>query len=239
MNDLHVLAQWMEEAQHTVVLTGAGMSTESGVPDFRSQQGLWTKYDPFTVSHIRTLESDYDAFHEFYSFRMKEMEKVKPNDGHHILARWQQRGKIKFLATQNIESLHQQAGSTDVAQLHGGLETIHCQSCNASASKQAFFEKQSCVVCGGKLRPDIVLFGETLPEAVWTRTFEEVERADLLMVIGTSLQVSPVNQLPQMSTGKVVIINLEPTPFDSDFDLAIHRKVGEVLREVEYALQKK
>jgi NAD-dependent deacetylase len=236
ISDIELLASWIASSQYMVVLTGAGMSTESGVPDFRSQKGLWTKYDPFAVSHIHTLERDYPAFHEFYSYRMRELKKVKPNPGHKILARWQKEGIVKFLATQNVENLHQRAGSTDVAHLHGSLQTVQCHACGSSASGESFIEKELCIACGGNLRPNIVLFGEMLPQDIWNRTFEEIEKSDLLLIIGTSLQVSPVNQLPKAAKGKVVVLNLDETPFDSDFDLVIHSKAGEVLRQADRQL---
>ncbi|WP_155891180.1 SIR2 family NAD-dependent protein deacylase [Ectobacillus panaciterrae] len=236
ISDIELLTDWIASSRYMVVLTGAGMSTESGVPDFRSQKGLWTKYDPFAVSHIDMLEKDYPAFHEFYSYRMCELKKVQPNDGHKILSRWQKEGIVKFLATQNVENLHQHAGSTDVAQLHGGLETVQCHSCGSPASTDSFIERESCAACGGNLRPNITLFGEMLPQDIWNRTFEEIAKSDLLLIIGTSLQVSPVNQLPKEAGGKVVVLNLDETPFDQDFDLVIRGKAGDVLRQAERQL---
>ncbi|MFX3627779.1 MAG: NAD-dependent deacetylase [Ectobacillus sp.] len=237
IDEVAALADWIANSVYTVVLTGAGMSTESGVPDFRSQRGLWTKYDPFTVSHIDTLEKDYGAFQEFYSYRMRELKKVKPNAGHRVLARWQKHDIVKYLATQNVENLHQRAGSVNVAHLHGGLEMIRCHICHSAASKEAFIEKELCMACGGQLRPDIVLFGEPLPQDIWHAAFQEIEKSDLLLIIGTSLQVAPVNQLPRAAGGRVALINLDETPFDSEFDLVIRGKAAEVLLETDKLLR--
>ncbi|MCP8967885.1 SIR2 family NAD-dependent protein deacylase [Ectobacillus ponti] len=237
MQELDTLARWIREAQHMAVLTGAGMSTESGVPDFRSSKGLWTKFDPFVVSHVDTLEQNYEAFQEFYAFRIRELAKVEPNAGHRVLARWQQDGLLQFLATQNVENLQQRAGSPEVTHLHGNLLKIHCHMCGLPATREDFLELAPCRDCSGVLRPDITLFGEMLPEAAWSRAFQEISRSDLLLVIGTSLQVSPVNQLPQAAGGRVAILNLDETPFDRQFDLILRGKAGEVLQQVEERLR--
>ncbi|MFP3125358.1 NAD-dependent deacylase [Ectobacillus funiculus] len=237
MNKAEQLASLVRNAKHMVVLTGAGMSTESGIPDFRSSEGLWKKYDPFTVSHVDTIDNDYDAFHSFYGQRIaQQLQNISPNEGHNILARWEAAGIVKFLATQNVENLHQRAGSKNVAQLHGGLDHIYCHHCGTPSTLEAFLEKKPCSSCGGRLRPNIVLFGEMLPQDVWSQAFTEIARSDLLLIIGTSLRVSPVNQLPLEARGKIAIINMDETPFDEKFDLVIREKAAEVLREVESLL---
>jgi NAD-dependent deacetylase len=131
-----------------------------------------------------------------------------------------------------VDGFHQLAGNNKVHELHGSIRSCRCSLCRTSANLSAFLKGESCVKCGGKLRPNVVLFGEMLPEEPWDEALTAIKRADLIIVMGTSLQVYPVNQLPSMTNGKTVIINLEPTEMDKQFDLAIHGKAGKVLKQV-------
>lgn len=229
---LSQLAGWIKESKYTVVFTGAGMSTESGVPDFRSKEGLWKNIDPRTVATIDALEENYPLFHEFYSMRIRALEECKPHEGYHILANWEKEGKIHFIATQNVDGFHKRAGSKEVHELHGSIYTARCNECQLPARGVDFLNGSSCQRCGGKLRPNVVLFGEMLPEEPWIKSMNAIQRSDLVIVIGTSLQVYPVNQLPQLTKGRVVFINEEDVHEDYEFDLIIRDKAGVVLQKI-------
>lgn len=228
-----LLAAWLKESKNTVVLTGAGMSTESGLPDFRSKSGWWKNIDPTTVASVEALEDNYALFHEFYKIRIEDLGHAQPHEGHFILAQWEQRGLIQAIATQNVDGFHQKAGSQQIYELHGSIRSARCHRCSAPVEMSQFLEGKSCGRCGGKLRPNVVLFGEMLPDDAWDQSLTAISQADLVIVIGTSLQVYPVNQLPKMTKGKIAIINLEPTDQDKRFDLAIYNKAGEALKAVE------
>lgn len=231
-----VLADWLLGSKYTVALTGAGMSTESGVPDFRSPSGWWRNVDPRTVATVTALEENYPLFHAFYTARIQALEGLKPNDGHTILAQWEQHGLIHSIATQNVDGFHQMAGSQNVYELHGSIRTCRCGTCGKAAKIDEFLAASDCQDCGGPLRPNVVLFGESLPETAWNQAVADIEKADLVIVIGTSLSVYPANQLPSMAKGKIAVINLEPTEMDGAFDLIIHGEAAKVLRRVNQAL---
>lgn len=233
MRDIQLLAKWIKESNHAVVLTGAGMSTESGIPDFRSKQGWWKKIDPTTVSSIEAFLNQYELFHEFYSMRMKDIENFTPHQGHYILSKWEEKGYINSLVTQNVDGFHKQAGSKQVYELHGALRKVYCSDCGHSSTNKAFIEMKPCQNCEGKLRPDIVLFGEMLPLDQWEPAIESIQKADLVLVIGTSLQVYPVNELPFMTSGKKVLINAELPDIHHSFDLFIEGKAKQVLEQVD------
>lgn len=228
------LARLLRTSSTTVVFTGAGMSTESGIPDFRSKSGWWKEIDPLSVATVEALEDNYQLFHEFYSMRLQVLEDSEPHIGHTILAKWEQDGLVHLVATQNVDSLHAKAGSVHVEQLHGSISTFRCQGCSAGATKQSFLAKEPCIYCGGKLRPNVVLFGEALPEKAWNSSINQIKKAELVIVIGTSLEVYPANNLPFMTHGKTVVINRDD--LESSFDIRIKGKAGEVLRKVDELL---
>lgn len=234
---LEQLATWLRESASTVVLTGAGMSTESGIPDFRSREGWWKNIDPMTVATVDALEDHYDLFHEFYTTRLQGLRECRPHRGHYILAEWEQQGLVSHVATQNVDGFHQEAGNRSVSELHGSIHKFRCHRCEQSATQDDFFAKKPCPNCGGKLRPGVVLFGENLPQDAWGQALGMIRRAKLVLVIGTSLQVYPVAQLPMMTSGKVAIINYEATDLDRHFDLVLHGKAGEVLQRVSERLE--
>jgi NAD-dependent deacetylase len=232
-----ILAIWLNESKHTVILTVAGMSTESGIPDFRSKDGWWNKIDPVTVSSIDALENNYSVFREFYSSRLNTLQGCNPHEGHNILAAWEKQDIIKCIATQNIDGLHQAAGNRNVYELHGSIHHIKCHKCGAYSTKSDFLSGKSCEKCGGVLRPDIILFGELLPENVWQKVICEIEKSDLLIIIGSSLKVSPVNKLPLFCPGRTVIINNEATDLDSKMDLVIKSSAGAALKKLNEILK--
>ncbi|HHW07261.1 MAG TPA: NAD-dependent deacylase [Clostridia bacterium] len=233
-SEIAELARLLTNALHVVVLTGAGMDTESNIPDFRSQTGWWSKVDPKKVASVDTLEENYELFYEFNRINLELLEKCKPHQGHYVLAKLEEQGLIDAIATQNITGFHRLAGSKTVYELHGNIRTFYCHRCGTPATREEFLQKQSCRRCGRQLlRPDVVLFGESLPQEAWTNTVTEIQQSDLLLVIGTSLEVYPVNQLPRLARGKTVYINLEEGRRAAyDFDLFIRGKAGEVLQEL-------
>ncbi len=236
--DIHELYSLLKKSNHVVILTGAGFSTESGIPDFRSKGGWWKNIDPLTVATVNALEDNYDLFHEFYSFRIKALENCAPHEGHHILGRWQNKGMIAHIATQNVDELHEKGGSSSVDHLHGTILSYRCHECQSEASKIEFLKKESCSHCSGKLRPNVTLFGEALPDQAWKHSLRQIQQADLVIVIGTSLQVYPVNQLPTMTRGKTVYINKEVNDEHTFFDLVIKGSAKETLMKVDQLFEK-
>lgn len=226
--------QWLQQAKRIVVLTGAGMSTESGIPDFRSKEGRWRNIDPMTVATIDAYKHNYELFYDFYRARIEALEGVAPHIGHNILANWQ-RDRHIFIATQNVDRLHQLAGATQVAELHGTIREAHCGRCQQQAPIEAFLQKEPCT-CGGNLRPSVVLFGESLPNDAWDATMNAIEQADVVLVIGTSLRVYPVNELPKMTRGKCVYINMEcehDIAASYKFDAVLEGKAGDMLQQLD------
>ncbi|MGQ7890622.1 SIR2 family NAD-dependent protein deacylase [Paenibacillus sp. WC2504] len=231
------VAQIISISKNMVVLTGAGCSVESGVPDFRSPSGWWNQIDPRTVATVKALETNYPLFHSFYTTRVNHLRKILPHAGHAILARWEQVGHIKLITTQNVDGLHQAAGSSHVQELHGSIKEFRCHSCRKATDEEAFVNERPCQ-CGGKLRPSIVLFGENLPNDAWQRSMAAIESADVVMVIGTSLQVHPVNQLPFITKGKLILINAEETGQEDRFDFFLRGKAAETLLLIQHYMEK-
>ena len=234
---ISTVVDWIKQSSSTVLLTGAGMSTESGVPDFRSSSGLWKHYDPRTVASVESLLTNYDVFREFYQMRIEHLQACAPHKGHFLLAEWEKRGLISFIATQNVDQFHQAAGSVEVAELHGNILTARCQNCQKRHTKEQFLNNSLCVYCSGKLRPNVVLFGEALPQEAWNRSLNEIQNADVVIVIGTSLEVYPVNQLPMMAKGKLVYINLDVENNTHGFDVVLKGTVGDILGEMDERLK--
>ncbi|MBD7937853.1 NAD-dependent protein deacylase [Cytobacillus sp. Sa5YUA1] len=235
-----MLANWLKNAHSTVIFTGAGMSTESGLPDFRSSTGLWKQFNPTQLASIDALNNQLNDFMHFYQERVQSVQLVKPHKGHSILAKWEEQGLIKGIITQNVDGLHQEAGSTHVAELHGTLRRFHCQSCGKSKNREDFIKQLTQCHCGGKIRPSIVLFGEQLPKDAFEVALHLSEFSDLFIVLGSSLSVAPANQFPLIAKeagARLVIINEEPTDLDYYADLVINeRKIGEALSAVDQQL---
>ena len=218
-----------------VIFTGAGMSTESGLQDFRSRTGLWSEVDPATLASVDALKNNYEQFLSFYKARLLVPESVKPNVGHKLIAQWEHAGYIKGLITQNVDRLHQAAGSVKVAELHGSLEPVRCNSCGKTAPKDDFIEGKGCS-CGGRLRPGVVLFGEMLPESEIRKAEEWSADCKLFIVLGSSLAVSPANFFPQKAKhygANLVIVNRDDTPLDYIAELVVHKSIGEFLSEAQ------
>ena len=220
-----------------VAFTGAGLSTESGIPDYRSPgTGLWEKMDQSVVSldgFLREPSRYYDYSLELYPVRKA----AKPNPAHYMLAELEHRGVLRGIITQNVDGLHQDAGSGQVHELHGSLRQAVCLDCSVLQSMDEAMEMviagqnpPLCTDCGGVLKPNAVFFGEILPRIPWERSLELSRSADLFIAIGSSLQVSPANTLRDIALragAKLIILNFTPTPFDGEAELLISQKIGE------------
>ena len=236
-----MLADLIKKSSYVVIFTGAGMSTESGLPDFRSAKtGLWGNVDPKEVASTAALNKDVDRFFQFYRKRVLGVKDCCPHKGHELLAKWEREGTIKGVITQNVDGFHSVAGSKNVMELHGTLQNVHCQSCGKVYGNEKYEAGDFFCTCEGKLRPSVVLFGEELPQEPFIKAIEESERADLFIVLGSSLTVTPANQFPLLakeSGAKLVIVNMDPTVVDNYADLVINnRQIGEVLVEVDAQL---
>lgn len=234
------LTDLLRTSNHTVVFTGAGMSTESGLPDFRSKdRGLWEKFNPNELANVHALRHNTKEFTEFYQFRLAELNKYEPHEGHRILAKWEESAKIKGIITQNVDAFHSDAGSRHVMELHGSFRTFHCHTCHKQYDRAYYFAGNSICSCGGVIRPGIVLFGEQLPQDTFMKAEEEAAKADLFIVLGSSLTVSPANMFPLVAKengAKLVIINREPTDYDQYADIVIQDKsIRDVLTELDTA----
>ena len=229
-----------EECARTVVFTGAGMSTDSGLPDFRSKGGVWTKVNPMELATTSAMRDNYERFHEFYALRFEQMRDAKPNEGHIILADWEKRGYVRCIVTQNVDGLHAEAGSRTIYELHGSVGKVRCMECSAPSTQEAFIAGERCTFCGGRLRPGVVLFGEGLPEAALDASWRESEAADVFIVLGSSLQVSPANQLPEVAKRAgafLAICNRDFTPLDGMADYRTSEGIGRFLHELDACLQ--
>lgn len=235
MKEIKRLADWIRRSDFTVVLTGAGMSTESGLPDFRSKDGWWKSYDPTIIATVEAMETNYPLFHEFYSMRLKTLAECAPHRGHFILADWEEKGLVQAIATQNVDGFHRAAGSSRVYELHGSLRSIRCSGCDRPGTVEDFLDKTDCRFCDGRLRPGVVLFGEMLPQDAWNSALRDIERADLVIVIGSSLQVYPANKLPSMTKGRTALINYE-VQSGGEFNMSIQGKAGEILEVIDRAI---
>lgn len=225
-----------------VAFTGAGISTESGIPDYRSPgTGIWENIDQSVVS-LEGFKKNPKKYYE-YALKYRQIrELAKPNSAHYMLSELEKQGLLKGVITQNIDGLHHAAGSLNVHELHGSLRETICLNCGSLFDMKEVMGRVSlgenpplCEKCGGVLKPNAVFFGEALPRDPWQEAVRLTKQCDLFVAIGSSLQVSPANTLPEiaLSAGaRLVIINLMPTPYDTEADLVINRKIGEFFEEI-------
>ncbi len=234
-------ANLIRNADQILCLTGAGMSTESGVPDFRSDTGLYTKdfagYRPETVLSRSFFFAHPDMFWKYISLHLNYTD-IQPNIGHTILAKWGQTKNLTIV-TQNIDELHADAGSKNIIEIHGSIKTCTCQACGKNHPEQDVLEKGCLCACGGLIKPDVVLYEESVDRM--DEVYPLIETGDLLLVLGTSLTVFPVAAIPQLFTQyqqkPIVIINQTPTPFTGAPNcIEIHASIGETLRAIDSSI---
>ena len=232
------LAGLVRELAPAVALTGAGISTESGLPDFRSPTGVWARYDPQEYATIEAFDADPVKVWQFYALRFRALTEAEPNAGHLALAELERGGLVRAVVTQNIDRLHERAGSREVVAVHGSIRTSSCRRCGVRYELRevlrmlAEADAPRCPRCGEVLKPDVVFFGELLPEAEIDRAFELARSARLLLVVGSGLEVWPVSTLPDETLragGLVAIVNRGPTTFDDRAALKIDGGAGETL----------
>lgn len=238
MDKIQQLQQIIDNGRKIVFFGGAGVSTESGIPDFRSVDGLYNqKYDypPEEILSHTFFVRKCEEFYRFYKDKMLALD-IEPNAAHKKLAQMEAKGKLEAVVTQNIDGLHQKAGSKKVYELHGTVHKNYCTKCNK------FFDAQyiknydgipKCDLCGGLIKPQVVLYEESLDDATVRGAINAIGEADVLIVAGTSLTVYPAAGLIQYFRGeKLILINRDPTPMDSKADLVFHDKVGEILSQI-------
>ncbi|MCI9187102.1 MAG: NAD-dependent protein deacylase [Oscillospiraceae bacterium] len=232
--NLKLLQQWVDESRSIVFFGGAGVSTESGIPDFRSVDGLYhQQYDdpPETILSRTYFDAFPEKFYQFYRAKMLCLD-AKPNAAHRKLAQWEQEGRLRSVVTQNIDGLHQAAGSRRVWELHGSVLRNYCMSCHASCSAQDILDSTGPVprcACGGIIKPDVVLYEESLDSQVLQGAVSDIRQADMLIIGGTSLAVYPAAGLIHYFPGKrLVLINKTPTPCDQEAALVLHGAIGEI-----------
>ena len=232
-----LLATLIVERQPCVVLTGAGISTESGIPDFRSPTGIWADIDPIEVASIDAFRSDPGRVWEFYGHRLGMLGDIEPNAGHRAIVELERRGLVTAVVTQNVDGLHQLAGSRDVVEVHGSLATAVCPACGGRVSIDevrrllAGVPVPLCPSCATPLKPGVVMFGELLPVAAIDRATSLARAAGLVLVVGSSLEVWPVAGLP-LEAAAFAIVNLGPTTLDDQALVKIEGGAGETLAAV-------
>ncbi len=235
------LAALIRERQPCLVLTGAGVSTESGIPDFRSASGIWAEVDPFEVASIQAFRRDPERVWGFYSERIHMLLEAEPNAAHDALAELERRGLVDAIVTQNIDTLHSRAGSRDVIEVHGSIRFAQCLRCLWTEPAEAVLAQLEdrpvpiCVHCGEILKPGVTLFGELLPSEAMERATELARVAALVLVVGSSLEVWPAAGLP-LEARSFAIVNRGPTALDDRAVLKIDAPAGETLAAVVAAL---
>jgi NAD-dependent deacetylase len=226
----------LEEAEVTVALSGAGISVPSGVRPFRGKDGLWEKEDPTLVASLSNFRCNPDSFWDFHLAQWANPERFEPNRAHHVLSDWEKAGKVAGVITQNIDGLHERAGST-TAPVHGNVNVASCIDCSGSFEwgqlpERLRGEHLQCPVCEGPVKPGVVLFEEILPEDTWVCAMGLLEASSLMIVIGSSLEVEPVATLPQsfkqVTDNRLIVISTEPGGKDSLADVVIHESADKV-----------
>jgi NAD-dependent deacetylase len=232
------LADLIRRRGPAVALTGAGISTESGIPDFRSPSGIWSQYDPQEYATLDAFRANPVKVWSFYALRFRALTEAEPNAGHVALAELERAGHVRAVVTQNIDLLHERAGSRDVVEVHGSIRTSSCLGCGLRHTLSEILPRleetapPTCTVCGAVLKPDVVFFGELLPQAAIDRAYELARSTGVLVVVGSQLEVWPASLLPDETVqagGEVAIVNKGPTSFDDCARLKIDGGAGETL----------
>lgn len=240
MNDIDTLKKMINESNNIVVFTGAGVSTESGLKDFRSSDGIYNlelEYDR-TPEYMLSSKCFYNETNMFYDFYKKYMDSinVKPNITHKYLKKLEDSGKLKAIITQNIDGLHTKAGNKKVYEIHGTIYKNYCLNCNKEYDANYVFKSNGIpkCKCGGLIKPNVVLYGEMLPEDEYMNSLKAISNADMLLVLGTSLTVYPASSMINYFKGKyLVIINKDKTEYDYKADLVINKKLSEVFNKLD------
>ncbi|MEZ3507569.1 MAG: NAD-dependent protein deacylase [Lachnospiraceae bacterium] len=237
MTQIEQLREWVNGSDNIVFFGGAGVSTESGIPDFRSVDGLYHQqydYPPETILSHTFYRQKPEEFYRFYRAKMLCLD-AKPNAAHKKLAQWEQEGKLKAVVTQNIDGLHQAAGSKVVLELHGSVMRNYCEQCGAFHDVESILHSEGVprCTCGGSIKPDVVLYEEGLDQKTLTDAVRYISNADVLIVGGTSLAVYPAAGLLDYYRGnKLVLVNKTPTPRDSIADLVVQGSIGEIFSQL-------
>lgn len=245
---LDVISSGIKDSNYAVAFTGAGISAECGIPTYRGTDGLWKKYDPHLYANISYFLQDPSYYWNFFrEVRYPLLKKAKPSKGHLALAELESLGALKTVITQNIDGLHQEAGSSSVFELHGTTRIIFCMTCSHEYSMDEAFALLKvkcpplCIECQGNLRPAVVFFGEALDSQVLRAAFREAEKCDFLLAVGSSLVVHPAAEIPLLVKQKHVplaIINKEKTALDHLADVVIHEEAGKILPSIVQNLKK-
>jgi NAD-dependent deacetylase len=231
----------VSNSKHLVAFTGAGISSESGIPTYRGAGGLWTKYDPDKYANIYYFMKEPEYYWNFFKdVRYPVLKKAAPNAAHTALVELERRGNLKELITQNIDNLHQMAGQSKVIELHGNTMKISCMDCGRTMTIDEAYERLKTELpphceCGGALKPNVVFFGEQLPRDALMEAQRAADSCDVFLVIGSSLVVHPAAQLPvvaKQNGASLIIVNVDPTPFDGLADVVVNDKAAQVLPEL-------
>ncbi|MEN6482392.1 MAG: NAD-dependent deacylase [Anaerolineaceae bacterium] len=245
---IEACAKLIQNAKHLAVITGAGISTPSGIPDFRSpEKGLWKQYDPMKVASLTSFRSSPEIFYNWLRPLAQKIRVAAPNPAHDAIAKLEHLGLAKSVITQNIDFLHQRAGSKNVIEVHGSLNSFSCPKCSSlfpwdEVQDEFVFNDQlpRCRKCNSILKPDIVLFEEQLPQAAWIKATIEMEKADVVLIAGTSLEVTPANELPLYALqlfAHLIIVNLSPTYLDTQADFVFHEDAALILPKLVLSIE--
>ena len=238
-NKIALAAEIIRKSKYAVAFTGAGVSVESGIPPFRGESGLWNSHDPIFVEIEYFQKKPLQSWQKIKSVFYDTFEKAQPNSAHEILAKMEKRGFVESIITQNIDSLHQKAGSKYVYEIHGTSQTLTCTECSSEFDKSFAdlnFLPPTCYICKGILKPDIVFFNEPLPHFPLKRSFEEVKKSDVLIIIGTNAEVLPAADIPvkaKENGAKIIEINIQESHFtDTITDVFLKGKATEIMNEI-------
>jgi NAD-dependent deacetylase len=242
-------ADLLKSSKYAVALTGAGVSTPSGIPDFRSNKdGLWNKHNPMEIASLSAFRTKPESFYSWFRPLAKKILDANPNPAHFALASLENMKLLRSVITQNIDGLHQKAGTQKIQEVHGTMNTLTCVRCYSKHRASDFYvsyfkngEAPTCMNCGGMLKPDVILFQEQLPRKIWRKAEKQIDKSDMMLVVGSSLEVNPVARLPYKvisGGGKLIIINEQPTYLDKRANVVIHADAAEILPDIIKELEK-
>jgi NAD-dependent deacetylase len=245
---ISTIAEWLKNAHHIVAFTGAGISTASGIPDFRSpESGMWHNVDPMKVASIYGFRQNPQAFYDWVRPLTETTIKAQPNPAHMALARLEKLDKLEAVITQNIDMLHTKAGNNTIYELHGHMREATCINCFKVYDGKPILDKfiedgkvPHCPTCGGIIKPNVILFGEQLPILELQKAKQAARACDMMFVVGSSLEVAPASDIPIIAKqhgAQIVIINMEPTDMDRMADMVIHDKAAEILPAIVHSLE--